>query len=130
MEKEEGKKDKGRSSSRQLICGHPYSIIRIAHHAPSPIQVGHRKIRSPGTPSAACSVAVDEAAPIFIRFYIGTSRQPWRAGLKRWNQCELPDSNFSLLPIADLVNSSPPYIAAEILLISGLLVLIHSTYCC
>jgi hypothetical protein len=36
--------------------------------------------------STACSVAADEAAPIFARFYIGTSRQPWRTGLKRWNQ--------------------------------------------
>jgi hypothetical protein len=33
-------------------------------------------------PTTACPSAADEAAPIFARFYIGTSRQPWRTGLK------------------------------------------------
>jgi len=34
-------------------------------------------------PITTCSITVDEAAPIFVRFYISTSRRPWRIGLKR-----------------------------------------------
>jgi hypothetical protein len=47
---------------------------------------GRRIPTAEKSPLLPVQVAVDEAAPIFVRFYIGTSRQPWRTSLKRWNQ--------------------------------------------
>jgi hypothetical protein len=78
--------DKGRSSMRHLNFGISQPVIRIAHHAPSPIWRASCIPTAENFPLLPVQYAVDEAAPIFARFYIGTSCQPWRTGLKRWNQ--------------------------------------------
>jgi len=44
------------------------------------------------------------------------------------NQCYRPDSTFSFLPLAILVNSSPSYIAAGNSLISGLIIVFEKLF--
>src|SRR5580700_4588124 len=46
-------------------------------------------------------------------------RQPWRAGLKYAGISNQPDSDFSLLPLSILVNSSAQYTAAEVITAIG-----------
>jgi hypothetical protein len=84
--KRPGQKGQGAVIMRHLNFGLPQPIIRIAHHAPSPILRASNIPTAENFPLLPVQYAADEAAPIFARFYIGTSRQSWRTGLKRWNQ--------------------------------------------
>ena len=69
------KKGKGRSSDQRVTWDFIQPIIRNAHHAPSPKLAGVISDRC--EPSRTTwSLAADEAAPIFVRFYMAPPAGP------------------------------------------------------
>src|ERR1019366_881684 len=60
------------------------AIIQIAHHALGPHSCrGHSGIRSLKLSVLPCPLAEDEAAPIFVRFYLAPPASPGGPALKR-----------------------------------------------